>query len=161
MTRQKEHTRTINGKTVLVNKGVTKNPSEKSTKNKETTLINFPFEKEQDIHHIADLSEWGMSTTYVKDDDGGGIAFLTEEYIDNIPSVLDTNAEETLEQTLNFFAKQSGLAGVELIGNRLQWVKVYDPEGHPIGQEGYIDEQTLNYLQNFNEFLQELHIFNK
>jgi hypothetical protein len=156
--KQPKHVRVVDGKPILVNpemppaKTGTLPPVSKSTSGAALSALLEPEELREE-YHIADVQEWGIHIDFVSDDDGGGVVFLTDAYMPTRPSVLDVAAEETLENDLTELAKNAGLGGVEIIGNRLQWVKVYDKEGHPIGQDGYVTEDELVALDVFHDNL--------
>lgn len=163
--RQPEHTRVIRGKAVLVNKGV---PSSK--KKKEASQHARPpkpvfddetlgvYGVEEDGVHIVDLVEYGMDVSFIADDDGGGVAFNAASYPVAAAceaSVLNPEMENATEERLSRLARGVGLGGVEVFGNVRQWIKVYDGEGYPLGQDGYIPSEVVDKLVEFQKLLEE------
>lgn len=161
MPKQPKHTRVIGGNAVIVNPDM---PAAKSSfvepgrTGRAEAAVGLEGLAEEITHgqsdyHLADVKEAGIHVEFVGDDDGGGIVFLSESYLVGAPSVLDGRAEDALERDLMQLAQDAGLGGIEVIGNRLQWIKVYDAEGHPIGQNGYVSEEQFEALDVFHENL--------
>jgi hypothetical protein len=159
--KQPRHTRTINGKLVLVNPDMPPSGQQHAPdphRPHTGALGDLAQDATDDpqgsaLYHFADLQEWGFNVDLVADDDGGGLVFDREHYAPGQISVLDTKVEEELERDLMRLARDSGLGGIEIIGNRLQWIKVYDTEGYPIAQDGYISEGEMDAITAFGQNL--------